>query len=269
MKLLITGASGFVGWNAVRYFVDRGFYVQPTFHSLSHYLQNHTERVRIPVQLSVQDGDAVVEVVSRFQPDFILHAAALARPQAAHPPDVLHQVNVLGTQYIARAATSVNAHLVFLSTDFLYPSNAGLVNEESLVDASCVGYARSKLEAEEEVRLHANRWTIIRPTNMFGIGTDSSNCFTQFLDRKWEAGEEAPVFSDQIRSFLYVDDLLSAVEHIIARGSTQSQTFVCGGREALTRASFALRYATFIGVDPSLCNVVESHQLAGYIGGSS
>ena len=163
----------------------------------------------------------------------------------------------------------MNAHLIFLSTDFVYPSSAGLVNEESLVDVRSAGYARSKLEAEREVKLHANRWTIIRPTNMFGIGTHSSNCFTQFLDRKWEAKESAPVFSDQTRSFLYVDDLLSAAEHIIARGEAQSETYVCGGSEALTRASFALRYATFNGIDPSFCNVMESDQLAGYIGGSS
>ena len=270
MRLLITGASGFVGWNAVRYFTDRGFYVQPTFHSLPHYLHNHSERVHAPVQLSVQDGDAVEDVVSRFQPDIILHAAALARPQLQHPPDILHQVNVLGTSHVARAATRAGARLIFLSTDFVYPPDAGLVNETSSVRITGTGgYGDSKLEAEERVKDQGGGWTIIRPTTRCGNGPPRSTCFKQFLDRKWEGGEGAPVFSDQIRSFLYVGDLLSAIELLIDREETVGELYVCGGEEGMTRAEFALRYARFRGVDASLCHIIRTSELEGYVGGSS
>ena len=270
MRLLITGASGFVGWNAVRYFIDRGIYVQPTFHSLPHYLHNHSERSLSPVQLSVQDGDAVEEVVNRFQPDIILHAAAKARPQLQHSSDILYQVNVIGTRNVARAASDSGAHIIFLSTDFVYAPESGLVNEESPVTHTGTGgYGDSKLEGEKEIREHADRWTIIRPTTMFGIGTPRSNSFTQFLDRKWEAGEAAPVFSDQFRSFLYVEDLLAAIELLMEREDSYGQLYLCGGEEGISRADFALRYAAFRCVDSSLCTIITTDQLEGYIGGPS
>lgn len=270
MKILITGASGFVGWNAVQHFEDRGLFVQPTFHSLPHYLHNHSERVSTPVQMDITDRRAVDEVVSRFQPDYILHLAARAHPQLSGSSTVVHDVNVHGTTAIASAASSAGAHLIFLSTDIVYPSLSGVVNEHTATAPSGAGYySTSKLLAEEEVRKNAASWTIIRPTLMFGVGTPRSNCFTQFLERHWAAGRAAPVFNDQIRSFLYVRDLLSAIECTLGNSSAINRLFLCGGPESITRAEFALRYADAQGVDAKLCNVMRSVDLEGYVGGPS
>ncbi|MCE2503559.1 MAG: sugar nucleotide-binding protein [Chlorobi bacterium] len=270
MKILITGASGFVGWNGVQYFIDRGCYVQPTFHSLPHYLHNHSERFLSPVHVNVRDGSMVEDVVSRVQPDIILHFAALARPQQKHSGDILHQINVVGTANVASAAAHTKTHLIFLSTDLVYPADAGLVNESSSVAPSDAGaYASSKLAAEEQVKQKADCWTIIRPTLMFGHGTPRSNSFTQFLEKKWKKGEPAPVFSDQIRSFLYVGDLLKGIERVVQTSESHRETYVCGGSEDLSRADFALRYAHASGVDRSLCAVMKSTELEGYVGGPS
>ena len=271
MKLLVTGASGFVGWNAVQYFGSRFSFVQPTFRSFPHYLHyDSLERVQTPVQLDITDRRAVEEVVSRFQPDFILHAAALAKPQQANSPNQLSDVNVHGTLNLARAATAVGARLLFLSTDLVYSANAGLVDEASpTAPSGSGGYSHTKLMAEQELTAHAELWSIIRCTLMYGLGTPRSNSFTQFLDRKWAAGEAAPVFSDQIRSFLYVGDLLTAVETLMNVEAATNQLFVCGGDQSLSRADFALRYADACGVNTTLCDVMLSTELEGYVGGPS
>lgn len=271
MKILITGASGFVGWNAVRYFDDREFFVQPTFRSLPHYLHYHSEeRVQRPVQLDITNRRAIFEVVNRFRPNFILHCAALARPQQTDSPDILDAINVRGTVSLADAAASIDARILFLSTDLVYPADAGHVDESSpTAPSGAGGYAASKLAAENALRGTDAHWTVIRPTLMFGLGTPGSNSFTQFLDRAWEAGTPAPVFSDQTRSFLYVGDLLTALEAVIRSPEAVEKTFVCGGSEPVTRADFALRYAKFRGVDRSLCNVMRSSDLEGYVGGPS
>lgn len=78
MRILIAGASGFVGWDAVQHFGDRGFFVQPTFRSLPHYLHNHSkERISSPVQMDITSRRTVDEVVSRFQPNIILHSFSI------------------------------------------------------------------------------------------------------------------------------------------------------------------------------------------------
>ncbi len=268
MKILITGASGFVGWNAVRYFFERGLDVQPTFHSLPHYLQTHKER--FPVLLDLTDGNTIEEVVSRFRPNFILHAAALARPQEHSRSTILHEVNFQGTECIARSASRYGAGLIYLSTDLVYPSDIGRYDESSPVNPSGAGdYSRTKLEGEASVREYADQWIIIRPSLMFGNGTPRSNSFTQFMERKWEKGEPAPLFTDQYRSFLYVQDLCSAIEQVALSTPAWNELFVCGGSEYLSRAEFGLAYAEACGVDPALCKPMRSTELEGYIGGPS
>jgi len=268
MVILITGASGFVGWNAVRHFTERGHDVVATFHTFPHYL--HQVAGCLPVPLDLADGTAIDQVVARFQPDVILHTAALSRPQEGYTPRQLHAVNVDGTGRLAAAASAHGSALVYLSTDLVYPSFAGRCDELTPVDPSGAGgYSASKLLGEERVQAKASRWVILRSTLLFGDGTSRSNSFSQFIDRKWEAGEGAPLFSDQYRSFLYVGDLIRAIEQVAITSPRWNELFVSGGPERMSRAEFGLRYADACGVDRSMCRVMRSDELEGYVGGGS
>ena len=267
MMILVTGSSGFFGWNAVRYFNRRGNDVVATSRSLPHYLHQICDRP--PVALDLADGPAIGDVVARFQPDFILHAAAIARPQRATHTDDLYRINVTATELLAKAAASVGAGIVYISTDLVYPSDAGEVNEESPVDPSGANeYSRTKYLGEEAIRSVAHRWLILRSSLMFGDGPQGTNSFSMFIDGKWAAGEPAPLFIDQFRSFLYVGDLCTGVDSAVRAGEW-NQVYVCGGDERLSRAEFGIRYAGAAGVDRSMIRQMRSTELEGYVGGPS
>src|SRR5687768_5445933 len=102
MRLLITGGTGFVGWNAVRYFVERGVDVVVTYRSLPHYLQKADDCPAVALDLA--DPQAIERVVARFQPSIILHTAAITRPQDAIDPARLFATNVTATACLADAA---------------------------------------------------------------------------------------------------------------------------------------------------------------------
>jgi len=268
MVILITGASGFVGWNAVRHFAGSGHDVVATYRSFPHYL--HQVAGCQPTPLDMADGSAIGTMVARFQPNFILHAAALARPQQINGSDELYAVNAQGTGHLARAAASHDIPIVYLSTDLIYPSDAGRCDENSPVDPSGAGeYSRSKLLGEQALRDEGGRWTIIRPSLIFGNGTPRSNSFTQFMDRMWDSGQQAPLFTDQYRTFLYVGDLIRAIEQVAVLEPRWNETFVCGGPERLSRADFGVRYATATGRDVSACRRMRACELEGYVGGPS
>jgi dTDP-4-dehydrorhamnose reductase len=268
MVILITGASGFVGWNAVRHFTERGHDVVATFHTFPHYL--HQVAGCQPVPLDLADGAAIDQVVARFQPDVIIHAAALSRPQSSDSPERFQAINAVATDRLAHAAARAGSGLLYLSTDLVYPSFAGRCNEHTSVAPSGAGhYSASKLMGEESVRAAGGEWIIIRSTLLFGEGTSRSNSFSQFIDRKWAAGERAPLFSDQYRSFLFVGDLLRAVEQVTIVAPAWNELFVCGGAERISRAEFGLRYADACSVDRSMCHVMRAAELPGYDGGGS
>lgn len=268
MVILITGASGFVGWNAVRQFAERGHDVVATYRSFPHYL--HQVAGCQPTPLEIADGSAIGTVVARFQPNFILHAAALARPQQLNGSDELYAVNVEGTRHLARAAARHDIPIVYISTDLVYSSDAGLCNEDSPVAPSGAGeYSRSKLLGERAIQEEGGRWIIIRPSLIYGNGTPRSNSFTQFMDRLWESGQQAPLFTDQYRSFLYVGDLIRAIEQVALVEPRWNELFVCGGPERLSRADFGVRYAAASGRDSSACRLMQASELEGYVGGGS
>ena len=265
--ILVTGASGFVGWNAVRYFVGLDQDVVATFHTFPHYL--HQVDGPLSVRLDLTDGTTIEEIVARHRPSFILNAAARARPQESGDFDAVRAVNVEGAGRLACAAAAHDIPFVHLSTDLVYPADAGLCDESTPTLPSGAGhYAATKLMGEEAVRAEGGRWIIIRPSLMYGHGTPRSRSFTQFLDRHWERGERAPLFTDQIRSVLHVDDLITAVDCAV-RAGRWNELYLCGGPEPMSRAEFGLRYADARGVSREMCNRMKAAELPGYIGGGS
>lgn len=267
-RILVIGASGFVGWNAVRRYCARGNTVGATFLTRTHYL--HSVPDCVPLRLDITEGSAVEAAVSRFQPTLVLHLAARARPQLDTDPDELARVNVDGTAHVARACALHGIPLVYLSTDIVYPDNAGLCNESSRVEpARAAPYAASKLRAEEAVRSLAPRHAILRPSIIYGAYGGETGGFARFLDESWSRGERASVFTDQVRSFLYVGDLLDAIDAVVG-GEMLNDLYLVGGAEALTRAEFARRYALYRGLDPELVLApMCASELAGYKGDRS
>lgn len=108
MKILITGASGYVG---ARLFVDlRGHYdVTGTFQRNKLF-----EDLR---QLDITDQKAVLETVSDVKPDMIIHAAAIpSRRRCEETPQEAFATNVIGTENVVAAANANNAKIVYVSS---------------------------------------------------------------------------------------------------------------------------------------------------------
>lgn len=266
MKILVTGATGFLGWNAVRYLRDRRHDVVATYHeSLSHYLHSDGRQL---VRLEITDETSVQQVLARVRPEIVIHAAALAGG-GHRDAGALHRSNVVGSRNIARRCTELGIRLIHISTDLVFPRNAGRCCESTpIADEPQNAYARSKVEAERVVATEAPSATVIRPSVLYGPTPEGRTSFTEFLTRHWSRGEAAPLLIDQRRSFLFVDDLLDAIERV-GTSSTATGPYVCGGSEALSRYEFGLRYARHLGVDPSLCRPLSSDQLDGYPSGAS
>src|SRR5207237_7483563 len=120
-----------------------------------------------------------------------------------------------------------------VSTDLVYPPGAGRCDESTPVDPGGNAYAVSKLAGEEAVRSLARSWIILRSTLLFGDGPPGTNSFLQFIDSCWARGVPATLFTDQFRSFLYVEDLCRAMELLISDERHWNRLYVCGGDERL------------------------------------
>ncbi|MFX0115898.1 MAG: NAD-dependent epimerase/dehydratase family protein [Candidatus Hodarchaeota archaeon] len=180
MKYFITGATGFIGSHIVEYIASKN---NETLSNVALFVRN-PQKVKeyekigaIIFSGDIAELDSVTEAMSAFQPDAVIHAAALTDDWASL--DELKKVNVTGTQNIIDAIKSLKAKnevfLIYLSSSGVYGKisqpETTYITEETPFKASA-NYQKSKLMAEELVRGETVKKTLkaatIRPPCVMG-----------------------------------------------------------------------------------------------------
>lgn len=102
-------------------------------------------------RLAVEDRAAVLGAVDALRPDVVVHAAAWTAVDACEAdPDRAFQVNAVGTRHVAEACDAVGAHLVYVSTDYVFDGTSDRPYVEWDRPAPRSVYGRSKLGGEQE-----------------------------------------------------------------------------------------------------------------------
>ena len=135
MRVLVTGAGGQLGRDLVVALGAGGHQVVAA------------DRAR----LDVADREAVLGAVTESQPTVVIHAGAWTAVDACEAdPDRAYRVNALGCRHVAEGARLVGAHLVMVSTDYVFDgTSARPYNEWDRPNPRSV-YGRSKLGGEQE-----------------------------------------------------------------------------------------------------------------------
>lgn len=207
MKVVVTGASGFVGRALVEELrhADGAYEVHP---------------------LGRQDGDLSQEgiaeaAVAEAQPDVVVHGAArIGVLRCEDEPELAVRSNVLATAHVARAAGAGGARLVYLSTSDVYGSAAAA--DEGTPPAPESLYALTKLWGEQAAALYAPEGlAVLRLANPYGPGVDAGQAkgAVPTMLRQADAREPIPVFRGEARSFCWIGDVVRAVRLVLEAGA--------------------------------------------------
>ena len=165
MKILVTGANGFLGQHLTLYLSHKSYDVVACSRG----------KCRIPHQKAFQyfsfdltDANAVAAIIASSQPDVIVHAAAMSKPDECEMNQMkAYLVNVEGTVQLLINSEEVKSFFIFLSTDFVFDGERGMYNEND-APKPVNYYGRTKLEAEEAVKEYENGWAIVRTVLVYG-----------------------------------------------------------------------------------------------------
>lgn len=197
MKILVTGFTGQLGFDVVKMGISQGL-----------------EMVGVGmVDFDITDEQAVLAAVSRIRPDAIVHCAAYtAVDKAEDDVDLCRWVNVDGTRYLAEAAKTINAKMMYISTDYVYDGQGTEPYTETDPPAPIGHYGLTKYEGELALQSTLENWYIIRISWAFGI---NGNNFIKTMLRLAESRSELNVVSDQCGSPTYTADLAKLIISMI------------------------------------------------------
>jgi len=189
MKILITGASGQLGYDCVQECKARG-----------HEVYGVSSRM-----FPLADEEAMRAVLDEFSPDAILHAAAYtAVDQAEDEPARCRLVNAAGTEILARLAAQRDIKFLYISTDYVFPGTGTEPYETDSVTGPRNVYGASKLMGEEAVQSHLDKYFIVRISWVFGI---NGRNFVRTMLELAETHKSLSIVGDQIGSPTYTHDL--------------------------------------------------------------
>jgi nucleoside-diphosphate-sugar epimerase len=247
MRLLVTGATGFVGSQLAIEAARRGHEVTGTGRSSKSKVVEELRAAGVHfVPGDITDKAFAAEITRGMS--HVCHLAAAWR-EASAPAEHFNRVNVIGTMDLARAAAANGVQvLVFCSTIGVHVRVASQpVSEDSPFDATNA-YETSKLEAEGRLREFAPQTdmkiAILRPADAYGPGD------TRLLRlfRSVEAGR-FPLIGrgDGRRHMLFVDDLVNAFLATCESEFVSGEVFIIAGPESTTLLELLNRLVRLTG----------------------
>lgn len=193
MKVLVTGYNGQLGWDTIRLLEARG-----------------VECRGVDVgDFNLTDGQAVMDYVQHYRPTAIVHCAAYTNvDKAESEPEFCAAVNGMGTMNVVRAALSVGAKIVFISTDYVFPGTGDQPFRVNDPYGPLNVYGMSKVQGEDAVRSLTTRFFILRTSWVFG---KNGHNFVRTMLRLGKEKKEIRVVCDQIGSPTYTRDLARVI----------------------------------------------------------
>ena len=254
MKILITGANGLLGQKLIKL-----LHQQKDIHLLatSRGAARFPEKEVPYSSLDIENKEEVQAVVGRFQPDVIIHTAAMTNVDTCEQEqEACWRINVTAVENLVKAAEAHQTFFIHLSTDFIFSGDSGPYTEEA--EAAPVNfYGESKLAAEKVVREAKMPWAIVRTVLVYGItpGMSRSNIIL-WVKNGLENGKELQVVDDQLRSPTLAEDL--AVGCFLVAKKKAAGIWHISGKEMLTPYEMAVKTADFFQLDKSLINRTDS-----------
>lgn len=192
MKVLVTGVKGQLGFDVVNELIKRGH-----------------EAIGVDiVEMDITDKDSVDAVISRVQPQAVIHCAAWTAVDAAEDEENIpkvREVNATGTQNIADACKKIDAKMMYISTDYVFDGQGTTPWQPDCKDYKPLNvYGQTKLEGELAVANTLDKYFIVRIAWVFGVNGKN---FIKTMLNVGKTHDTVRVVNDQIGTPTYTYDL--------------------------------------------------------------
>ncbi len=241
-RLLVTGASGFLGWNIARYYASHGWDVTGIWNST----RPDPDASARYIQADLLHVD-LTGLFKTLLPEAVVHCAALAS-RAACDADQPHARSINTELPLRIAAQCADRDIPFfqISTDLVFDGCGAPYGEHTKRNPLSV-YAETKSNAEDAVMSVYPKSYIIRTALMYGLGPFSRpGSFLQWTLDALREGKPLHLYVNQYRTILHAPDVARVIEAITERKAVPG-VYHAAGPERVSRYEAGLRIAKEFG----------------------
>lgn len=198
MKVLVTGINGQLGHDV-----------------MAELERRHIECIGAGrQQFDITDYEAVREFITAARPDAVIHCSAYtAVDKAESNADACYQANAVGPENIAKVCKAIDAKMVYISTDYVFPGTGEQFYKVDDLTGPINVYGKTKLAGEQAVQKLLTKYFIVRISWVFG---KNGNNFVKTMLRLGKEREKLTVVADQVGSPTYTADLAPLLCDMVA-----------------------------------------------------
>lgn len=254
--LLVTGISGFLGWQVASFRQKEwklvGMYNHHVFSS------DHVPTYRV----DFLNTDYLLKTLREIRPDGIMHLAAISSPlQCAERIDASYRTNVVVPTLLAEYCQMHNIPFVFASSDMVFDGQRPPYGPHDYTSPINI-YGKEKAEAEGRILEIYRDATIARLPLLYGYSPSGTNFMQKWLNT-WSRKEVVTVFSDEIRSMVSAQDAVYGL--FLLLNKRLAHIWHLGGLQSVSRREFAEVLANIFSYSPDLIHTTTITQ-AGMAG---
>lgn len=228
-KLLVTGASGFLGWNLC----------QLAKQEWDIYGTSFSHAIEIPgitlLKVDLRDFEELKRIFQEIQPDAVIHTAAQSSPNVCQSnPEESHAINVTASCNIAGLCADYSIPCAFTSTDLVFNGLNPPYKETDAVSPINL-YGEQKVMAEEGMLERYPMTAVCRMPLMFGVAAPPAQSFMQPFIQILREGKELRLFTDEFRT--PASGITAAKGLLLALKKVNGRIHL-GGKERMSRYDF-------------------------------
>jgi dTDP-4-dehydrorhamnose reductase len=249
----VTGAGGLLGSRIVELASERG-------HEVYGLYLNHPPSMGFKIKMDITDFNGVEKLINQLKPHTIIHCAAITDVDLCERNrDLAVKVNYEATKVIAKASEKIDAHMIYISTDYVFDGLKGMYREEDKPNPINT-YGLTKLLGETAVMENCNRSLIARASVIYGSKPAAGKVnFTLWILGKLKSGERVKVLKDQ-----YVSPTLNTnLALMILNALEMNLTGIIhmSGATRVSRYEFAIQIARKFNLDEGLVEEAYMHEM--------
>jgi len=257
-RILITGSNGLLGQKLVYACIDRN--------DIDLIATSKGEN-RLVVQqgyvyatMDIGNRAEVLRVISHYKPDYVIHGAAMTNVDACETErEACRTQNIDAVQYIVEACNLNHAHLIHVSTDFIFDGEHEPYDEDAEPNPVSY-YGWSKAEAERIVKEKSTSWAILRTVLVYGVVDNGSRSnVVLWAKGALEKGNPINVVVDQFRMPTLAEDLAQGC--LLAAEKNANGIFNISGKEYMSIVELVERVADHYGLSKEIINPINSETL--------